>query len=116
MAKLCFCYYFQGEIFWLATPNEDAPLNAAPMPDTGNSSQLYLSVSDFIANTLLYNAQKHGILIYNLTKKDVNTFYIIFYTIYRNADFLRNIIPSLLKQQSTARYQTAVKPPLLHLN
>lgn len=70
------CRYTQGEIYWLDEPKTEAPMVPPKMPESADTaSMLYLWVSDYMFDSIGYQAQKHGVLMYNLTQNDVSTFY-----------------------------------------
>nr|ACS72242.1 LBP/BPI protein [Azumapecten farreri] len=63
--------YHKGEIDWKSAP-APPPFRAPSLPpwkDTGR--MMYLWVSDFMMNSLFYQAQQHNLLSYNLTAKDL---------------------------------------------
>lgn len=63
--------FHKGEIYWLNDTTE-APFSAQPMKDSSATlNMMYLWVSDYIFETIAYNAQKHNFLMYNLTAKDL---------------------------------------------
>ncbi|XP_060081853.1 uncharacterized protein LOC132561140 [Ylistrum balloti] len=63
--------YHKGEIDWKAAP-VPPPFNAPPIPQLDDTSRMmYVWVSDYLMNSLLYQTQKHNILSYNLTAKDL---------------------------------------------
>ncbi|CAC5392013.1 LBP [Mytilus coruscus] len=60
---------FKGEVFWTMNRTE-APFTPAPMASiTDNKKMAYLTVSNYIFNSMGYQAYAHGLLIYNLTSQ-----------------------------------------------
>ncbi|XP_061163194.1 lipopolysaccharide-binding protein-like [Saccostrea echinata] len=63
--------YHKGEVFWKSNPNE-APFPVPPLLRFSNTSRMmYLWVSDFLFNSMSYNAYKYNQLQYNVTNKDL---------------------------------------------
>ena len=55
------------------TAQTESPIKVPPMPDTAdNQHMMYLWISDYLCNTMMYNAQLHKALMYNLTQNDVS--------------------------------------------
>ncbi|CAG2208613.1 LBP [Mytilus edulis] len=60
---------FKGEVFWTMNRTE-APFAPSPMATiTDNKKMVYLTVSDYIFNSMGYQAHAHGLLMYNLTSQ-----------------------------------------------
>ncbi|XP_033754785.1 lipopolysaccharide-binding protein-like [Pecten maximus] len=63
--------YHKGEIDWKSAP-APPPFEAPPLPPWDDTSRMmYVWVSDFMMNSLLYQAQHHNFLAYNLTAQDL---------------------------------------------
>lgn len=55
------------------TDKSEAPFNPKPFPPlTSDTKMMYLWISDYMANTFAYAAQKHNFLQYNLTAANVS--------------------------------------------
>ncbi|CAG2244597.1 LBP [Mytilus edulis] len=60
---------FKVKVFWTMNRTE-APFAPSPMATiTDNKKMVYLTVSDYIFNSMGYQAHAHGLLMYNLTSK-----------------------------------------------
>ncbi|OWF48179.1 Lipopolysaccharide-binding protein [Mizuhopecten yessoensis] len=63
--------YHKGEIDWKSAP-APPPFRAPSLPPWKDTSRMmYLWVSDFMMNSLFYQAQQHNLLSYNLTAQDL---------------------------------------------
>ena len=63
--------YHKGEFYWASSISE-APFDPISMPAFNSTQKMfYIWMSDYTFNTLTYQAQKHGMLAYNLTQKDL---------------------------------------------
>ena len=63
--------YHKGEFYWASSISE-APFDPISMPAFSSTQKMfYIWMSDYTFNTLTYQAQKHGMLAYNLTQKDL---------------------------------------------
>lgn len=63
--------YHKGEIDWKSAPSPP-PFHAPPLPPWNDTSRMmYVWVSDYMMNSLLYQAQKHNFLSYNMTAQDL---------------------------------------------
>ncbi|XP_052061803.1 bactericidal permeability-increasing protein-like [Mytilus californianus] len=59
------------EIYWTSSMTE-APFDPPSMPPISSTKKMfYISMSDYVFNTLAYEAQIHKMLEYNLTQKDL---------------------------------------------
>ena len=67
-------FNLQGEIYWKADPKE-SPMKCPAMKDSSaHQNMMYLWVSDYMFETIAYVAQKHNILVHNLTADDVSRY------------------------------------------
>lgn len=64
-------FKYQGEVYWKSDPQESPLPLPALLPSSDTSSMMYLWVSDFLFNSMSYNAFKYRQLQYNVTNKDV---------------------------------------------
>ncbi|XP_076435191.1 bactericidal permeability-increasing protein-like [Babylonia areolata] len=63
--------FHKGEITW-ATDPQPPPFPPAPLPPSPFSkNMLYLWVGEYVPQSFLYAAQKHGFLRYNMTTRDL---------------------------------------------
>ncbi|XP_061179712.1 lipopolysaccharide-binding protein-like [Saccostrea echinata] len=63
--------YHKGEVYWSANPRE-APFPVPPLLKSNDTSRMmYLWMSDFLFNSMSYNAYKYDKLQYNVTNKDL---------------------------------------------
>lgn len=70
--KIVLCLIIQGEILWTSDKTEApfAPQSMAPITDS--KKMVYITLSDYVFNTMFYQAHKHNMLVFNLTSKNVN--------------------------------------------
>ncbi|CAG2229516.1 LBP [Mytilus edulis] len=63
--------YHKGEVYWTDSMTE-APFDPPSMPSISSTNKMfYISMSDYVFNSLAYEAQIHKMLQYNLTQKDL---------------------------------------------
>ncbi|XP_033754787.1 bactericidal permeability-increasing protein-like [Pecten maximus] len=63
--------YHKGEIDWKSSP-APPPFTAPPLPPRNDTSRMmYVWVSDFMLNSMLYQGQLHKFFAYNLTAQDL---------------------------------------------
>lgn len=71
----------------------EAPFDPPSMPSISSTNKMfYISMSDYVFNSLAYEAQIHKMLQYNLTQKDVSTFINVL-----NVSYQRALSPVLKK-------------------
>ncbi|VDH92044.1 lipopolysaccharide-binding protein [Mytilus galloprovincialis] len=63
----------KGEIFWKSDKSE-APFTPPAMATiTDNKKMVYITLSEYIFNTMTYQAHKHNILVFNLTSQNIKS-------------------------------------------
>jgi hypothetical protein len=61
---------FKGEVFPLPKTFDSFPFSPSLMPLTASSKHVYLVVTDFVANTLLYSIQQKGLLRHSISSSE----------------------------------------------
>jgi len=61
---------FLGEVSPLPKTFDSFPFSPSPMPSTGRSKHVYLVLSDFVANSLLYSVQQKGLIRQTFSASD----------------------------------------------
>lgn len=60
-----------GEVYWTANRTAAPFLPAAMATITDNKKMVYVTLSDYLFNTMMYQAHVHGLLVFNLASNNV---------------------------------------------
>lgn len=101
------------EIDWKAAPGAP-PFSPPPVPAWSDTSRMvYLWISDYMMNSLLYQAQKHGVLAKTVTAQDLpaNSRGVL-NTTCPDAMCIGNLIPALQKEYPNCQLELRMKSTL----